>query len=94
MAIARCCVTSTELPGDLGHPGQGAGTLWRGALLVAKGDRIQNSISGVKNFQSFKDESSSNRLLGNQAQVARRASRGEIRRSARRGVGPFVVGER
>ena len=59
--IARCCVTSTELPGDLGHPGQGADILWRGALLVAKGNCTQNSISAVKNLQSLYDERSSNR---------------------------------
>ena len=53
LVIARCCVTSIELPGDLGHHGQGAGTLWRGALIVAKGNRTQNSISVVKNLQSF-----------------------------------------
>ena len=47
-------MTSTELPGDLGHPGQGTGTLWRGALLVAKGNHTQNSISAVKIFRVFR----------------------------------------
>ena len=58
LEITRCCLTSTELPGELGHPGYGTGTIWRGALIVAKGNCTQNSISVVKIFRVFQDESS------------------------------------
>ena len=51
---ARCCVTSTELLRELGHPGYGAGTLRRGALIVANGNCTQNSISAVKIFRVFR----------------------------------------
>ena len=53
LAVARCCVTSTEFFGELGHLGWGAGTLWRGALIVANGNCTQNSIFVVKIFRVF-----------------------------------------
>ena len=54
LVIARCCVTSTELLGELGHPGYGAGTLWRGALIVANSNCTQYSISVVRIFRVFR----------------------------------------
>ena len=51
---ARCCVNSTELLGELGHPCYSAGTLRRGAFIVANGNCTQNSISAVKIFRVFR----------------------------------------
>ena len=45
---------STELLGELGHPGKGAGTFWRGVPSVANGNCTQNSISVVKILRVLK----------------------------------------
>ena len=57
LAIRRStiyCVTSTELLGELWHPGYGADTLCRGALIFVNGNCTQNSISAVKIFRVFR----------------------------------------